>query len=203
MNLDDFKPQWQQRQRDLDDRVDHVVKRVRSRMSNFNSTIWRRDMLETIVAIGMIGWFGYDLFFAQNWLATSGNVVGILACILIVAVLQWAREKGKVARTDLPVEDYCAAELERVDRQIWLLRNVHWWYLGPLSLSIALAFASMAEFFLDLVVVSFVFLIFVVPLFAFIYWLNQLAVRKQLMPLRRELTDAMDADVQIVDAETA
>ncbi len=191
MNLDDFKEPWQQRQRDLDGRVDHVIKKVHSRMAGFDRTIWFRDMRETFVAVLLIVWYSYDLYQPQSLLGKCGAGLGILACIFIIAVLHWAREEGKVARTDLPVEDYCEAERVRVDRQIWLLRNVHWWYLGPLFIAVAVQMGASTP---D--VVSLIFdLTFCVFVFGFIYWLNQVAVRSNLIPLRRELTEADHGDI--------
>lgn len=190
MNLDDFKQPWQQRQRDLDGRVDHVIKKARSRMAGFDRTIWWRDMQESIVAALLIVFYTYQLFQPQNLLGTFGFGLGILACVLIIAILYWARQKGKVARTDLAVEDFCQAELARVDRQIWLLRNVHWWYLGPLFVAIVLQMAAGIPEPGGLILV----LSMVVPLFGFIYWLNQVAVRDQLLPLKQALTETDDDD---------
>ena len=102
MNLDDFKEPWQKRQRDLDGRVDHVIKKVRSRMSGFDRNIWWRDMRESLAAIVLIVWYGYSLLQPQNWWGKCGFVLGIVACIYIIVVFNWARVKGKVARTDLP-----------------------------------------------------------------------------------------------------
>jgi len=199
MNLDDFKPQWQQRQRDLDRSVDHVIKNVRSRMSSFDRTIWFRDMREAFAAALLSIWYSFDLFQAQNWLGKIGAGIGILACVIIVLVLYWAQRKGKVARTDLPLEDYCKAELTRVDRQIWLLRNVHWWYLGPLFVAIVVQIAGKNPSPSGLIFLLF----FVLPLFGFVYWLNRVAVRFQLLPLRRELTSAInnDKDLEVSSTE--
>jgi hypothetical protein len=190
MNLDDFKSPWQQQQQQLGGRVDHVINAVRSRMSTFNRTIWLRDMRETLAAVGLFAYYSFCLFLPQNWLAKCGAGLGMLACIIIVAILYWARQKGKVARTDLPVEDYCVAELTRVDRQIWLLRNVHWWYLGPLFIAVAVQIAAIKQDPGGLILL----LTFILPLFGFIYWLNRVAIRFQLLPLRHELASAIDID---------
>lgn len=190
MNLDDFKEPWQRRQRELDGRVDHVIKKVRSRMAGFDRTIWFRDMHESFVAVILIAWYSYDLLQPQNLPGKCGAALGILACIGIIAVLHWAREKGKVARADLPVDAYCAAELERVDRQIWLLKNVHWWYLGPLFIAVAVQIVAKSPDPSGLIML----LTLVVPLFGFIYWLNRQAVRTQLMPLRQALILANEED---------
>ena len=80
--------------------------------------------------------------------------------------------------------------------QIWLLRNVFWWYLLPPSISILAFFAHVAWlsrsggwlpaliFFVGLVV-------FLFALYFFVYWLNQRCVRTQLEPRRQELLSEM------------
>lgn len=190
MNLDDFKSTWQQQQQELGGRADHVIHAVRSRMSSFDRTIWLRDMRETIAAIGLFAYYSFCLFLPQNWLAKCGAGLGMVACIMIMGILYWARQKGKVARTDLPVADYCKAELTRVDRQIWLLRKVHWWYLGPIFIAVAVQMAAIKQDLSGLILL----LTFVLPLFGFIYWLNRVAIRSQLLPLRDELTSAINID---------
>ena len=83
------------------------------------------------------------------------------------------------------------SSLAQVEHQIWLLRNVAWWYLLPIFVAL-MAFAAqgawqsrddglktLAEF----AAITAVF----VAVFGFIYWLNQYAVRKQLEPRRNEL----------------
>jgi len=191
MNLDDFKPQWQQRQHDLDNRVDHVIEKVRNRMSSFDRTIWWRDMREMCAAVVLFFWYGYSLFSPQNWILTCGNVLGMLACVIIVAVMYSVQVKGrKEVQPSLPVEEYCKAELTRLDRQIWLLKSVNWWYFGPLFIALVVQTAGIMPGLNGLVMVLF----FLLPFFGFLYWANQVAVRFHLRPLRQELVRAMDID---------
>lgn len=190
MNLDDFKSPWQQQQQELSGRTDHVIHTVRSRLSSFDRTIWLRDMRETLAAVGLFAFYSFCLFLPQNWMAKCGAGLGMIACVIIMGILHWARQKGKVARTDLPIDDYCKAELTRVDRQIWLLRKVHWWYLGPIFIAIAVQIAAVKQDPGGLILL----LTCILPLFGFIYWLNRVAIRFQLLPLRNELASAMDVN---------
>ncbi len=192
MNLDNFKSHWQQRQRDLDQRVDHVVHAVRSRMSSFDRTIWLRDMQEAGAAVLLFVWYGYSLLTPSNWLATCGTLIGMLACVFIVTMMHLARKKDRRdARPSLALEDYCKAELKRVDRQIWLLRNVHWWYLSPLFIGMVVQYISLGPTFGKMLS----FLISSGALFGLIYRLNQRAVKNRLMPLRQDLIDATNVEV--------
>jgi membrane protein YdbS with pleckstrin-like domain len=83
------------------------------------------------------------------------------------------------------------SSLAQVEHQIWLLRNVLWWYLLPLALS-ALAFFAQVAWqersggWWTALAVS-VVIALVVIVFAGVYWLNQYAVRSELEPRRLEL----------------
>lgn len=83
------------------------------------------------------------------------------------------------------------SSLAQVEHQIWLLRNIFWWYLLP-------PFAAMMVWLGHLVwrsrnngleaLAGFgVVAVFFVLVEWFIYWLNQYAVRKDLEPRRKEL----------------
>lgn len=188
MNLDDFKEPWQQRQRDLGHQVDHVIKAVRSRMTWFDRVIWLRDLRESVVALLLIVWFGYEVYRNPAWITKLGFLLGILACAMIVVILNWVRITGREARPGHSLQDYCTAELARVDRQIWLLKHINWWYTGPLYVAVTIAMLG--------IMAPPKILIFLVtmllPMAVFIHWLNQVAVRNELMPLRNDLASAMN-----------
>ncbi len=86
-----------------------------------------------------------------------------------------------------PLRQRVESSLAQVEHQIWLLRNVLWWYLLPLALPM-LAFLGQVAWetrsggWLAAVMVS-----VVVIVFAGVYWLNQYAVRSALEPRRQEL----------------
>jgi hypothetical protein len=82
-----------------------------------------------------------------------------------------------------------ASALAQIDHQIWLLRNVFWWYLLPMVLAIAcfavhISWAARQE--AGWALGGFVMAV-TVPTFAYAYWLNQRCVRHQLVPRREEL----------------
>jgi hypothetical protein len=78
-----------------------------------------------------------------------------------------------------------------VEHQIWLLRNIVWWYLLPPGVALMIfpahlawrsrddGLSAVAEFAGAACVFALVFWI--------LYWANQRAVRKQLEPRRKEL----------------
>lgn len=200
MKLDDLKAPWREKQRQLDPQVDHVIKAVRAGMSSFDRTIGLRDLRETLVAIGIAVWFGYSFIQHDRWIAKIGAAMVVAASVMIVVVLNWTRLKGQVARPGRTLRDYCADELNRVDRQIWLLRNINWWYTGPIFVGIIVEMLGiMAPASLLIFALTILF-----PMAWFIHWLNQHAVNSQLMPLREELADVQQldhADLVVVEAD--
>jgi protein-S-isoprenylcysteine O-methyltransferase Ste14 len=193
MNLDEVKNMWQQRNGELaGDRVDELAARVLAQMSTFSSKILRRDWIETAAAALVVLVFA---FFLQvdgfPWISKLGMVVSIVGCLEVVAVLHWTRRRGGRPRYDLPLAEFCAAEVDRVDRQIWLLRNVSWWYTIPLLLGACIVvlgvLLAVPELPLYVSVPWFaVFLAVIVFCGWIIHSINQRAVR-QTLPLREEL----------------
>jgi hypothetical protein len=100
--------------------------------------------------------------------------------------------------------------------QIWLLRNIFWWYLLPPGISIMAFFVHLNWTWRDRLVARLlskdwldvldalghaVPFVVVIGVYCFIYWLNQYAVRTQLEPRRQELlTLLMSFEVEKPDA---
>jgi len=189
MNLDDFKAPWQQRQRELDQKKAPILERVRSRMSWVDQVILRRDMRESVVALMLCAWYGYDFFQHPALLAKLGCLLTVLACLMIVVILNWARLTGRIGRPDQPLQEYCDSESARIDRQIWLLRHVNWWYTGPIFVSVTIAMLGSQPF----PQTTAFAVTMLLPIGWFIHWLNQQAVASELIPLKRELASVLDA----------
>ena len=84
------------------------------------------------------------------------------------------------------------SSLAQVEHQIWLLRNVFWWYLLPLALSMLAFFGQVAwQDAVGRLVDGSRRIAEWSPwsciVFAGVYWLNQNAVRSELEPRRQEL----------------
>ena len=88
------------------------------------------------------------------------------------------------------------SSLAEVEHQIWLLRNVHWWYLLPLAVPMLAFFAhtfwrlSRGNVWEAAIATSFVTVV-VGGVYTWIYWINQKAVRSTLEPRRQELTSML------------
>jgi hypothetical protein len=81
--------------------------------------------------------------------------------------------------------------------QIWLLRNVWWWYLLPLFVGANVCFTGTVARVepQNALRVGCGYFVFCVLLFWGIYWFNQFAVRKSLQPRLKEL-DALLEDLK-------
>ena len=87
--------------------------------------------------------------------------------------------------------DCVKVSLTQVEHQIWLLRNVFWWYLLPFTIAILAFFAQVAWLnhsgFWPITLALVPFVLFLLVLYGFVYYLNQRAVRRELEPRRQEL----------------
>jgi len=90
-----------------------------------------------------------------------------------------------------PLRQRVESSIAQVEHQIWRLRDILWWYLRPPALSIMAFFGQVAwqarsgGWWTALVVGGVV--VVEVRVFAGVYWLNQDAVRSELVPRSQEL----------------
>ncbi len=100
------------------------------------------------------------------------------------------RHKRKPSEPGDPLLESVEESLTQVEHQIWLLRNVFWWYLLPPAISLSAFFAHVillaSQDWLEALGGAGLF-VFLFALYYFVYYLNQRAVRLQLEPRRQEL----------------
>lgn len=188
MNFEDFQKAWQAQDAAAKVTIDAdvLLKEVRRNQQSFRRTIFWRDVREIGVAAVMVPYFiagGLKLSWTLHLCAFGCFVVG--AYMLID---RWRQKK-----TDLQgsLKDCAATSLAEVSHQIWLLKNVLWWYLLPIYVPMVLFFGWCAWDKSGPVTDQVLYLLtlvgFVTLLYAGVYWLNQHAVKKTLEPRRQEL----------------
>ena len=110
---------------------------------------------------------------------------------LVIPVLFWIagfiladrlRHKRRSADPAESLRSRVSHSLEQVEHQMWLLRNLHWWYLLPIAVAVAAFFAQVtwrehAWGWWTALALSLAVAIVAIVL-GFIYWLNQFAVRE-------------------------
>jgi hypothetical protein len=134
MNLDEFKSSWHERHDLLGkERFDAAAADVVARTAKLERAIVRRDLVEAAAAVVVVVFFGVFLWFVPvPTLMIIGVVIIMLSVVEIVAVMCWTRHRDERPNNDAPFLEFSRAELRRMERQIQLLKNVTWWYSGPM-----------------------------------------------------------------------
>jgi CubicO group peptidase (beta-lactamase class C family) len=190
MNLEDFQKSWQSQDpaKTISINADLLLNEVRRNQQQFRTTIFLRDFREVGVAALLIPVFIYMGWHLHNWT----NYLVAAACFFVGGYIlfdRWRRKKKSPESTGT-LKACVATSLAEVRHQIWLLKNIVWWYLLPLGLPVAF---SMCWPVLQRkpLLEGLIFLLGPVGVVAlvywFLYWLNQYAVKKTLKPREEEL----------------
>jgi len=184
MDLETLKDQWQQRGapeshwqkgEDMDG--------LRKQLADLRRTSWRRDLRETIAAAFVAALFGWVAVTAEPPLARAGAAVIAAAAVFIIIWMRVVGGKNLEPDPGLPVVEFFRRELRYLDRQIHLLQSVLWWYIAPNLGGVVLFVLGSSRS----AVVRGAFLLVMLAISAVIFWLNQLAARTGLVPLREEV----------------
>jgi hypothetical protein len=127
--------------------------------------------------------FGAMFLNFENIIAKLGAATVVLGCIYIIYRLNRARKDPKESLLDDSVRDFCQQEIERLNRQVHLLRSVLWWYIAPIMLGVNLITFGLR----GTTPFSIGYLAATLILSWGIYELNQRAASKHLMPVIEEL----------------
>jgi len=131
---------------------------------------------------------GVTMSLPWTWYLVIPGLVWIAAFML----LDRRRQRRKRPAPGESLRGHVEDSLAELEHQIWLLRNVVWWYLLPLALPMFTFFGQVCWRVRHLgvgeAVAGFVLMVgFVLAVFTFIAWLNRAAIRSQLEPRRQEL----------------
>jgi hypothetical protein len=193
MNPDHFQKTWQAQasQTRLTIDAELLLKEVRRNQQNFTAMLIWRDLREVGLSLVMIPlWFYLGVKFSLPW--TWYCVVPALVWLGGFMLVELVRHRRLPPQPGEPLRQRVESSLAQVEHQIWLLRNVHWWALLPFALSSAPFLAQVvwsdgAEGWL-MRAFAMAYVVAVIALtLAAVYWLNQNAVRSELVPRRQEL----------------
>ncbi|APZ95172.1 serine hydrolase domain-containing protein [Fuerstiella marisgermanici] len=193
MAPDEFQKAWQAHlsQTRVTVDADLLRKEVQLEQHNFRATILGRDFTEIGLALVMIPcWVVMGIMWSLPW--TWYLSIPVLIWMAGFMLVYRKRHAQPPSQPDDSLVDCVQRSLKEQEDQIWLLRNVLWWYLLPPGIAVCAFFAQVSWQLQDagwlLALIFFVGLfMFVVVLYAFIYYLNQRAVRMQLEPKRDAL----------------
>ena len=140
-----------------------------------------RELLACAFVIIVFGYFSFTVY--RGPISRVGVVVIIGSTIFIACKIVHIRRTNPPAPPGATIVESLRAELNSVRAQSRALGSVLWWYLLPLTIGLLIATWGLPIHFLAKVPATLVF--FAVD--AFVYWLNQRARSKQLLPLETQL----------------
>jgi CubicO group peptidase (beta-lactamase class C family) len=192
MELDKFQQAWTlfSGQTKVKINTELLEKAVQESHRGFQSTINWRDVREVGVSIMLLIYWvykGLTTTLPWTWWLTVPALIWVAGFILA----DRKRHPQRPSEPGEPLKFYAQEALTQVEHQIWLLRNVFWWYLLPLGIPIMAFFvhiewnssSSWWGFSLSILFWN----LFVGVVYGGIYWLNQYAVRKTLEPRQQDL----------------
>jgi len=191
MNFESWQKAWQSQDTGAKVTINAEVllREIRRNQRHFRATIFWRDTREVGVATLLTLFFGYYGLRNHDW--TDGLIA--LACFGVGAfmVVDRLMQRRKQPTVNDSLKTCIESSLLQVNHQIWLLKNVLWWYLLPLGAALGISLghsAWQAHVAGAAAVVSWLVSLLVIALVYWgIYGLNQFAVRKSLEPRRQEL----------------
>lgn len=191
MDFEDLQKAWQSQNAGAKVTInaDLLMKEVRRNQREFRATIFGRDVREVGVAFLLTWYFIWRGLRTDEW---TDCLVG-LACfgvgtfMVVDRLLQ--RRKQPAANDSLVT--CIESSLRQVNHQIWLLRNILWWYLLPIGAALGISICHSAwhahRSGSPALTTWFVSALMIALVYGGVYWLNQFAVRKNLEPRRQEL----------------
>src|SRR3990172_3598180 len=191
MEPDKYQQAWQAHASQTRVTIDAalLLKAVQRDQRQFRATIFWRDVREIGVALLLLPlWF----YLGDRWSAPWTWYLTVPVCVWIAGfmLVYRMRHKQTPSKPDEPLLHSVERSLIELEDQIWLLRNIFWWYLLPPGISILAFFAHVtwlrSEGWLDALGHADVFVV-VLAVYSFLYWVNQYAVRSQLEPRRHKL----------------
>ena len=188
MELDDLKGAWVNAgQTPGGASVDDLLPRLRRLRRGL---FWRdaREIVAAAVVFPIFAWLFWIGQLRGEPLAPRLGLALVLAgLLLIVAVLLWARRPRASAGS--PVAEHLRSELAHMDRQIFILRHIAWWYVAPILIGVNLFIAG-AKGATSMVAITYA--IVTLALSILIVWLNRRGARG-LRPLRESLRRGLES----------
>jgi hypothetical protein len=165
-----------------------LIQAMKQKMSQFGRTIFWRDVREVAACLLVIGLFLPGYFKPTSWLFQTGCLVEVLSAIFIAFRLVYSKRRDDRNLTADSLRGYLLHERRKLETQIRLLSTVLWWYILPLYIGAVMVAFGVGP---GGMVHKVGFAIFYAIGCGGIWWLNQYAVKKHLLPLKAELDQTL------------
>ena len=135
--LNDLKEIWNSQEGVSLTRSQKIEAQFGNRSNRLRSKILTRDIVESVAAGVLVVPLSIGLFYANSKLEWWGILTLLLACCVIPLVLWWGRRQTN-ASLQLSFVESLEQEIAFLQRQVFLLSNVYWWYILPIYAGVAL-----------------------------------------------------------------
>lgn len=195
MTFDELQETWQSQQSSFKIKIDSnlLLKEIQRNKKHFEYAVLWRDLREIVVGFVITIFFLYhglkSTAFAWPLLLLAFLVLGVVVFLIADRVIQ----KKKQPKFGDSLVGCIQSSLANVKHQVWLLKNVLWWYLLPPGIGIGIFVGSVVlkiiqkKGLVHILLFPFAYLVCCFLLFWGVYYLNQRAVRKYLTPRKEEL----------------
>lgn len=185
MNDDELKNLWQhQPLRNPNVSEAQLISAMQTKTTQLRRDLRARDLRELVACAVVVIIFGFFFFTVYRTpISRFGDLLVIGGAIFIAWKLVHTRRITPPAPPGATIVESLKAELNSVRAQSHLLGSVLWWYLLPLTGGVLIATWGLQANLHAKVPVTLV----IIGVNAFIYWLNQWARAKQLLPLEAQL----------------
>jgi CubicO group peptidase (beta-lactamase class C family) len=191
MNFEDLQKAWQSQNpgAKLTIKADVLMKEVRRKQQQFWRTIFWRDVREVGVA-ALLAWLFLRWGISDHDWSLYPVSFGCLFVGVFILVDRFVQYRRRPMMNDA-LQSCIKSSLAQVNHQIWLLKNVSWWYLLPIETGLGVFIAAQVWHNRQggpsgLAGLAIYALVCGLTCWG-IYWLNQFTVRKELEPRRQEL----------------
>jgi hypothetical protein len=197
MTFDELQDKWQSQgnSASINIETDLLLREVKRNQRNFKALIKGRDRLEVSVGFVLTAFFLWIGLGAKAW----GFVFAAVMCfgVSMFFIIDRYLQKRMARKSTDSIISCIESSLCEVNHQIWLLKNVFWWYLLPLGTGVAMAVLHTTWMVRDVVTPKFLigivlYFIFFIWLYRHIYNLNQKATVDELLPRQGELQEILD-----------
>jgi hypothetical protein len=193
MSFDDLQSKWQSHDHgtQLPVDTDQLLKEVQRKHRALQSSLLWRDIGEVFAAVIVTIVFGVMAVKLNEWTLWLCSFGGLFVGMYFV-VDRWIQSRRHPRPTaDDSLQTYIQALLVQVDHQIWLLKNIFWWYEFPIMAGLAAFLGSVGWRTRSggpagLILMASVGLVCVLAFWR-VYVFNQQAIKKTLEPRRDEL----------------
>jgi hypothetical protein len=184
MNDDELKKLWQQQPlRAPELSAAQVSSAMQSKMTQFRRSLDARDTRELLACAVVIIIFGFYFYFERTPVVRLGWLIVIGGTIFAACKLLYARRTTPPAPPGATIVESLRAELNSVRAQSRLLGSILWWYLLPPGIGLLVATWGMRIHLHAKIPATLIY----IAIYAFIYWLNQRARSKELLPMEAQL----------------